>query len=156
EINYLAKDNESFRQLILDRLAVIMPQWMETHAPDLGITLVQLLAYAGDYLSYYQDAVATEAYLGTARERISVRRHARLVDYQMHDGCNARAWLTIWPDQDCTFDDASQIYFITPYPGAPSMRKILTAADLNGVPASSYEVFEPLYWNGDGKSISIY
>src|SRR5262252_2171195 len=94
DIDYLAKDYSSFRQLILDRLALIMPQWMETHAPDLGIMLVELLAYAGDYLSYYQDVVATEAYLGTARERISVRRHARLVDYFMHEGCNARTWLT--------------------------------------------------------------
>ena len=156
DIDYLAKDYESFRQLILDRLAVIMPQWIETHPPDLGITLVELLAYAGDYLSYYQDAVATEAYLGTARERISVRRHARLVDYQMHDGCNSRAWLTIWTDQDWTFDDASQIYFITPYPGAPATRNILGRSDLVGVSTSSYEVFEPLYWNGDTQSISIY
>ena len=37
--------------------------------PDLGITLVELLAYVGDHLSYYQDAVATEAYLDTARQR---------------------------------------------------------------------------------------
>ncbi|MFI5101929.1 MAG: putative baseplate assembly protein [Terriglobales bacterium] len=154
DIDYLAKDYESFRELILDRLALIMPEWIETHAPDLGITLVELLAYAGDYLSYYQDAVATEAYLGTARQRISVRRHARLVDYPMHDGCNARAWLTIDTDRDWTFDDATQIYFITPYPGAPD-RKILTPADLVGVPASSYEVFEPLYWNGVN-SISVY
>ena len=50
------------------------------------VALVELLAYAGDQLSYYQDAVATEAYLGTARRRVSVRRHARLVDYPMHDG----------------------------------------------------------------------
>ena len=48
---------------------------------------------SGDHLSYYQDAVATEAYLGTARKRISVRRHARLLDYFMHDGANARTWL---------------------------------------------------------------
>ncbi len=155
DINYLAKDYESFRQLILDRMAVIMPAWNETHVPDLGITLVELLAYAGDYLSYYQDAVATEAYLGTARERISVRRHARLVDYLMHDGCNARAWLTIQTDQDFTFDDATQIYVITPYPGAPA-RQILTPKDLVGVSTTSYEVFEPLYWNGGGPSISIY
>src|SRR2546427_6685807 len=46
----------------------------------------ELLAYVGDYLSYQQDAVATEAYLGTARRRVSVRRHARLVDYLVHDG----------------------------------------------------------------------
>ncbi len=67
EINYLAKDYQSFRQLILDRLAVIMPDWKERHAADIGIALVELLAYTGDYLSYYQDAVATEAYLDTAR-----------------------------------------------------------------------------------------
>ena len=95
EINYLAKDYASFRQLILDRLALVMPRWQETHVPDLGIALVELLAYVGDYLSYYQDAVATEAYLGTARQRISVRRHVRLVDYAMHEGCNARAWVTV-------------------------------------------------------------
>src|SRR6266851_3120821 len=98
DIDYLAKDYESFRELILDRLALIMPEWTETHAPDFGFTLVELLAYAGDYLSYYQDAVATEAYLGTARQRISVRRHARLVDYQLSEGCNARAWVCVEVD----------------------------------------------------------
>ena len=36
-----------------------------------------VFAYTADYLSYYQDAVATEAYLDTARQRISVRRHVR-------------------------------------------------------------------------------
>src|SRR4029077_2056869 len=51
EINYLAKDYASFRQLILDRLALIMPDWQERHVPDLGITLVEVVAYVGDYLS---------------------------------------------------------------------------------------------------------
>lgn len=92
-IDYLAKDYGSFRRLLLDRLATTMPGWTERSPADLGVTLVELLAYAGDQLSYYQDAVATEAYLGTARRRTSVRRHARLVDYRMHDGSNARAWL---------------------------------------------------------------
>jgi hypothetical protein len=95
EINYLAKDYASFRQVILDRLSLLMPTWQENHVPDIGIMLIEVLAYVGDYLSYYQDAVATEAYLDTALQRISVRRHARLVDYQMHEGCNARTWLTI-------------------------------------------------------------
>jgi hypothetical protein len=92
-INYLARDYASFRQLILDRLAVVMPDWRERSPADLGVVLVELLAYVGDHLSYQQDALATEAYLGTARRRASVRRHARLVDYAMHDGANARAWL---------------------------------------------------------------
>ncbi len=98
QIDYLAKDYASFRRLMLDRLSVIAPDWKERNPADLGIALVEVLAYAADHLSYYQDAVATEAYLGTARRRVSVRRHARLLDYAMHDGCNARAWVAIQID----------------------------------------------------------
>jgi hypothetical protein len=94
-IDYLAKDYASFRQLLLDRLATLAPDWRTRNPADLGVALVELLAYVGDHLSYQQDAVATEAYLGTARKRVSVRRHARLVDYPMHDGCNARAWVQL-------------------------------------------------------------
>ena len=93
EIDYLAKDYESFRKLALDRMARTMPAWTETNPADIGIALVELLAYAGDQLSYYQDAVATEAYLGTARRRISVRRHAKLLDYPIQEGVNARTWV---------------------------------------------------------------
>jgi hypothetical protein len=94
-INYLAKDYASFRRLMLDRLAVLLPNWSERNPADLGIALVEVLAYGADYLSYYQDAIATEAYLGTARRRVSVRRHARLVDYTLHDGANARIWIAL-------------------------------------------------------------
>jgi hypothetical protein len=100
DINYLAKDYASFRQLMLDRMSRLIPDWKERHAADFGIALIELLAYAGDHLSYQQDAVATEAYLGTARRRISVRRHARLVDYFMHDGCNSRVWVQIKVNAD--------------------------------------------------------
>jgi len=93
DINYLAKDYASFRQLMLDRMSLLVPEWKERHTADLGVTLIELLAYAGDQLSYQQDAVATEAYFGTARRRVSVRRHARLVDYCMREGCNARVWV---------------------------------------------------------------
>src|SRR5262249_43900747 len=67
---------------------------------DIGIALVELLAYVGDHLSYQQDVIATEAYLDRARRRTSVRRHAVLVDYPMHDGCNARAWMQLQTDSD--------------------------------------------------------
>jgi hypothetical protein len=94
-IDYLAKDYSSFRRLMLDRLDQTMPGWRERNPVDVGIALVEAVAYEADQLSYYQDAVATEAYLGTARLRPSVRRHARLVDYRMHDGSAARAWISI-------------------------------------------------------------
>ncbi len=102
EINYLAKDYASFKQLMLDRISALVPDWKERNIADAGIALVELLAYVGDYLSYQQDAIATEAYLGTARSRISIRRHARLVDYFMHNGCNARVWVQVKVNADIT------------------------------------------------------
>ena len=102
DIDYLAKDYASFRRLMLDRLSLLMPDWRDRGPADLGIALVEVLAYVADHLSYRQDAVATEAYLGTARRRISVRRHARLVDYRLHEGSNARAFvqLLVAPEAD--------------------------------------------------------
>ncbi len=110
EINYLARDYSSFRRLMFDRLSVLRPQSTGRHAADLEVALVEVLAYAADHLSYYQDAVATEAYLGTARRRVSVRRHARLVDYTMHDGCNSRAWVHIKVDGDIRLGRGTQFF----------------------------------------------
>ena len=93
DINMLAKEFGGFTRVMLDRLAVLAPDWQETHASDFGIALVETLAYAADHLSYQQDAVGTEAYLGTSRSRISLRRHAKLVDYRLDEGANARTWV---------------------------------------------------------------
>lgn len=117
-ISYLAKDYQSFRQLMLDRMALTAPDWTERHAPDLGITLVELLAYAADDLSYYQDAVATEAYLGTARKRESIRRHARLVDYRLDEGRSAQGWARLTLDGAETLAlEPHDLMFTTALPG---------------------------------------
>jgi hypothetical protein len=142
DINYLAKDYSSFRQMLLDRLAVTMPDWQEMHIPDIGIMLVELLAYVGDQLSYYQDAVATEAYLATARQRISLRRHARLVDYALHEGCNARAWVAINAVSDTPLP-AGAFWFCTALPGVAG-GGVLQPADLTPVAAAEIVPFEPL------------
>ena len=119
EIDYLAKDYASFRRVMLDRLALLMPQWKERNPADLGVALVEALAYTADQLSYQQDAVATEAYLGTARRRISVRRHARLMDYVMSEGCNARTWVQFGVSADVTAADAD-------HPAIPAGTRLTT------------------------------
>jgi predicted phage baseplate assembly protein len=145
DIDYLARDYNSFRQLLLDRLSLVMPDWKERHIPDLGIALVELFAYVGDYLSYYQDAVATEAYLDTARQRTSVRRHARLVDYLMHEGCNARTWVSIETGIDLALSDPKDVYFITGHAAQlDGLGPLLKSDRLSNVPPDSYEVYEPL------------
>ncbi|MGH4024792.1 MAG: putative baseplate assembly protein [Pseudonocardiaceae bacterium] len=97
-IDYLSRDYAGLRQLLLDRLSLILPQWTDRNAADVGVALVELFAYLGDYLAYAQDAVSAEAYLGTARRRVSVARHARMLDYPMHNGAAARTWLVIEAD----------------------------------------------------------
>ncbi|KAB7647943.1 putative baseplate assembly protein [Polymorphobacter fuscus] len=139
-LDYLARDYQGFRQLLLDRLALTMPGWTERHAPDLGITLVEILAYAADDLSYYQDAVATEAFLGTARLRTSVRRHLRLVDYRLGEGCNAQAWARISLDGADTLTlDPRDIMLLPPLPGVEA--PMAPAADHPLEPGTI--VFEP-------------
>jgi hypothetical protein len=93
DIDYMAKDYASFRRALLDLIPTFKPSWTERHEADIGMVLLELLAYTGDQLSYYQDAVSNELYLKTARQRITVRRLARLIDYQMHDGASARTFI---------------------------------------------------------------
>ena len=142
EINYLAKDFQSFRKLILDRMSRIMPDWQEHHAADVGMTLVELLAYKGDQLSYHQDAVATEAYLETARRRISVRRHARLVDYQIHEGANALGLVQLQVTGNFPVEP-KQVFFITRPPDVMQIKDVVV--NENALPdgwQQAVEVFE--------------
>jgi hypothetical protein len=142
-LSYLAKDYASFRRLLEDRMAQVSPQWQADYVPDLGVTLLELLAYTGDYLSYTQDAVATEAYLGTARQRISVRRHARLVDYRLHEGCNARAWVALETDSDLDLPAERLAFLGGISPDAP-LPVVLDDERMATLAEPALQVFEPV------------
>ncbi len=145
EIDYLAKDYESFRRLMLDRLAAIMPQWQERNPADLGIALVELLAHSGDLLSYAQDSAATEAYLGTARRRPSVRRHARLLDYHVHEGCSARAWICFEVEAGGTADGLLLDPGTTLLTGGSVGGAVIAPDDLTRALDERPEVFQTLH-----------
>jgi hypothetical protein len=120
---------------MLDRIAQLLPGWRERNPADTGVALVELLAYVGDHLSYKQDATTTETHLDTARRRTSVRRHALLVDYFMHEGSNARAWLHVAVNdngvvmQPEELRACTQVEGIPPRiaPGSPDERRALGA-----------------------------
>ncbi|MEY9860668.1 putative phage baseplate assembly protein [Catenulispora sp. GAS73] len=149
-IDYTTRDYNSIRQQLLDRMSLTVPDWIERHAPDLGVTLVEVLAYVGDQLSYEQDAVATEAYLATARLRTSVRRHVRLIDYAMHDGCNSRTFVVVEAAAATelppgTFRFAAIDTSRLQVQDRPDLPVVLTDDQLNALPPNvGIEVFEPL------------
>ena len=139
DIDYLAKDYSGFRRLILDRLNLLAPGWSERSAADVGVALVELMAYAADNVSYRQDAIANEAYLATAHKRVSVRRHARLVDYALHDGCNARAWVHVEVAADQALPKGTQL--LTRSRSLPVVL-VPGSADVRDALASGATVFE--------------
>lgn len=139
-IDYMAKDFATFRQLMLDHLSVLVPTWTEESPADLGHVLVETLAYAADYLSYYQDAVATEAYLDSARLRRSVRRHARLLDYFLHEGCNARVWIQVVVTGDARLSQGTHL--LTDIPGA---QPVVNPTDYGELLTQSPLVFATLH-----------
>lgn len=143
DINYLAKDYGGFVQVMRDRLAVLAPAWTETHVADLGVAMVETLAYAADHLSYQQDAVSTEAYLGTARSRISLRRHARLVDYPIGEGCNARAWIHLHTEVDGLKVPQGSAFYVRA-PGVPRVVDPLDSAHRAVLESSAFPVFASL------------
>ncbi|NJR25265.1 MAG: hypothetical protein HC786_25510, partial [Richelia sp. CSU_2_1] len=124
-IDYLAKDYDSFRHTLLAWMMNRVPGWQPTSEADLDQVLLSLFSVAADELSDYQDRVMNEAYLATARKRVSLARHARLMDYHIHQGNQANTWLAlqvsnaldlikgfvVWAGED--FLDATSVVFIT-------------------------------------------
>lgn len=144
-IDYMAKDYASFRRALLDLIPTLVPGWQERHEADLGIALVELLAYVGDHLSYYQDAVANEAYLETARQRVSVRRHARLIDYRMHDGASARAFVHVAADEPGALPAATPVLTRITSPLEGAVPGTVIVAELrNQAEAAAGAVFETM------------
>lgn len=94
-IDYLAKDYESFRHTLMVAMAERVPGWQSTSEADHDQVLIDLFAAAADELSDYQDRVMGEAHLATTRQRVSLARHARLMDYHLHEGNQASTWLAL-------------------------------------------------------------
>lgn len=94
-IDYLAKDYESFRHTMIAAMMERVPGWEPTSEADLDQVLLELFSAAADELSDYQDRVMNEAYLASARKRVSLARHARLMDYHIHQGNQATTWLAL-------------------------------------------------------------
>ena len=67
---------------------------------DPTIALLDAFACVADVLTFYQERIANECYLGTATERRSIVEFATMVGYELDPGVAATAWLAF------TLDDA--------------------------------------------------
>jgi hypothetical protein len=95
-IDYMARDYESLLKAMRDAIPSKLPEWKDfANEADFGNVLLELFAHIGDILSYYQDRVANESFLGTARTRRSVIEHLRLIGYQLATAVPAAAGMNV-------------------------------------------------------------
>jgi hypothetical protein len=112
-VDYLARDFWSFRHALLDFASQRYPDWPDRLEADAGVMLAEVMSALGDEMAYYQDRVAREAYLETATQRRSIRRHARLVDYTVHDGLAATTWLDVTASTDGSIPAGADVWALS-------------------------------------------
>lgn len=97
-IDYTSKDYTGFVQSMLGFAATAFPQWQPYSEGDMGLMLVELMAYLGDILSYYGDRITQEAYLPTATQRLSILNIAQLLGYRPGNGTPSSGYVTFQTD----------------------------------------------------------
>lgn len=60
---------------------------------DFTLGLIDAFACSADVLTFYQERIASESYLRTAVERVSLQEMARLIGYRLRPGVAAESWL---------------------------------------------------------------
>jgi hypothetical protein len=144
-IDYLAKDYDSFRHTLMVAMAARVPGWQSTSEADHDQVIIDLFAAAGDELSDYQDRVMNEAYLATARKRVTLARHARLVDYHIHEGNQASTWLAVEiTTRVVPFSLTSQEIVVWTGDAEPSPDAIFFRSREHRLPADQQVRFDPL------------
>ncbi|WP_432949920.1 baseplate J/gp47 family protein [Kribbella sp. CA-253562] len=94
-IDYTDKDFRSLREAMLRLAAQRLPEWTDRSPADLGVLLVDLFAYCGDVMLYYQDRIASELFPSTASERAGIVDMLRLIGYELSPATPAVADLQL-------------------------------------------------------------
>jgi hypothetical protein len=81
-IDYTSRDFTAIQQSLTDHIKTYFPNdWSDFTASNLGMALMDLVAYVGDQLHFYLDSQANECYLPTVRQRRNSLSLAALVGY---------------------------------------------------------------------------
>jgi hypothetical protein len=102
-ISYRVGDYHHFKDSMLARLSSSeLPglQGLSTRDDDdFSIALIDAWATVSEVLSFYQEYFANEGLLRTAKERLSVLEHARLIGYQLSPGVAANTHVEFTMDE---------------------------------------------------------
>ncbi len=122
---------------------------------DFSIALLDAFATMEDLLTFYQERIANESYLGTARERRSLLELARLIGYELRPGVAASAFLAFTMDESpgapltTTVDVGTKVQSVPGPDEKPqtfeTIEKIETRVEWNALKPQMTQVFIPQF-----------
>ena len=142
-INFAATDFDTLKSSFIDYVKAVYPLEYQNFAEtDLGVMLIELIAYMGSVLSLKADLLANESFLRTARNRNNVKKLLELIGVRMKGPISAAA------NARLTFD---------PKPGwvSPTASKVRIASNKRIISITSSEDNAPITYtiykviNGD-------
>lgn len=132
-IPYTARDFDEIKTALAEFIGETRPDvWSDFFESNLGVALIEMIAYVGDILSYGMDIVGTEVFLATLRRYDSALRFARSVGYVPRSAVPAEVTVT-------SVDLPSQV--------GVSGAKVLAGAFIEGLNGLRYELLEDVVIN---------
>jgi len=100
DFDWLTRDFNSFRKVILEELVARFPERKRWTPADMEVVLVEALSAILDRLSDMLDRVTAEAYLETARQPESLRKLLHLIGYRAEREAPAEAGIDLLIDTE--------------------------------------------------------
>jgi hypothetical protein len=110
QIDYTARDYDTIRSEMLSLAERLLPEWTDREPADMGVTIIEAVAYVADVLSYSLDRVQNESYLASAQTREAVVDLLRLIGYELSPAAPASVNMVIQTNGTVTLPAGYKVY----------------------------------------------
>jgi hypothetical protein len=134
-INFAATDFEDIKSSLLSYILSVYPEdYDNISESELGIMLLELVAYMGSVLSYKADALANESFITTVKSRNNMQKLLELIGVRMKgpSSSSARGRLSFGAEGTSTPNPAIDLPFIL----TPANRSFTVTSPEDGAPLS--------------------
>ncbi len=94
-IDYTDRDFDALRARLVALVKSVFPDWTDFEVAGFGNVLLEMYAFVGDVLLFYQDNLARESRLVTATQRKNVMALARMLGYRLQGAQAATAEVVV-------------------------------------------------------------
>lgn len=112
-VDFTDRDFDALRARLIALVQSVFPDWTDFEVASFGNVLLEMFAFVGDVLTFYQDNLARESRLVTATQRKNVMALARMLGYRLRGAQAATAEVAFElarpPSANVTISAAAQL-----------------------------------------------